>query len=132
VIDLTRQQARFGPQPVTLRGIKLALLAYYADAKLNRCVERERPVCGERQACFANPAQDEARFRELYGRLYTRTPGQFAEGGEGKLDSANLMSYHSRINGALGPLSLAVASRRQWGGTTYGLNLDKTRIEIIS
>jgi len=131
VIDLPRRQARFGTQPIALRGIRLALLAWYADTKVTYCVERERPVCGDCQACFQNPADDDARFQQLYRQVYTRTQAQFDESGEGKLDPANLMAYHSKINKTLRPLSIKIDAQRQWGGTRYGVSLDKNLIEFI-
>jgi len=131
VIDLPQRVARFGSRTIALRGVRLALLAYYADAKINRCVEPNLPVCGDCQKCFSNPASDEAGFQSFYQRLYTRTKEQRAESHEGKLDPDILMSYHSKINKALGPLSIKIDSNRQWGGTKYGLNLDKNLIEII-
>lgn len=131
VIDLPRGQARFGSQTIALRGVRLALLAYYADTKVNHCVEPDRPVCGDCQACFNNPAVDEAGFQSFYQRLYTGKPEQLKEGHEGKLDSDILMSNHSKINKTLRPLSIKIDSQRQWGGTKYGLNLDKNLIEVI-
>jgi len=132
VVDLSRKQARFGARPISLRGVQLALLAYYADAKANRCVEPERAVCGECQSCFANPAADEARFQHLYQQCYIGSKEQMKEGHEGKLDPSLLMSYHSKINNnALRPFSFKIDSQRHWGGTTYGLNLDKNLIEVI-
>ncbi len=131
VIDLPQQRARFGSQMIALRGVRLALLAYYADAKVSRCVEPDRPVCGDCQACFSNPVGDVAQFQSFYQRLYTGTREQLIEGQEGKLDTGLLMSYHSKINKTLRALSIKIDSQRQWGGTTYGLNLDKNLIEVI-
>ncbi len=131
VIDLLQQRARFGSQTIALRGVRLALLAYYADAKASRCVEPDRPVCGDCQACFCNPANDEAQFQHFYQQLYTGTRAQLEEGREGKLDADILMSNHSKINKTLRALSIKIDSQRQWGGTTYGLNLDKNLIEVI-
>ncbi len=124
-------QVRFGSKPIALRGLKLALLTYYADNKINFCVERDRPVCGECQACFDNPAADEHRFLEFYRQFYGGSTEQLEEAGEGRLDADILMSYHSKINKTLQPLSIKIDSRRQWGGTKYGLSLDKNLIEII-
>lgn len=131
IIDMRRKRAHFGSQSVSLRGIQLALLAFYADAKVSQCVEPHRAVCGECQSCFANPAVNEAPFQALYQLLYTRTKEQLKEGGEGKLDPQNLMSYHSKINRALLSFSFKIDSQRTWGGTTYGLNLDKNLIEVV-
>ncbi len=131
VIDLPRGQARFGSKAIALRGARLALLAYYADTKVTRCVEPDRPVCGDCQSCFDNPAAGDEGFQIFYHQLYTRSHEQLEEGREGKLDSDILMSYHSKINKLLGPLSIKIDSQRQWGATTYGLNLDKNLIEII-
>lgn len=131
VVDLTLRRARFGVQTIPLRGVRLALLAYYADAKSTACVKPELPVCGDCQACFRNPVYDEARFQEFYQQLYVGTPEQRAEGREGKLDADILMSNHSKINKTLQPLPLKIEAQRQWGGTTYGLNLDKNLIEIV-
>ncbi|MGH9768682.1 MAG: CRISPR-associated ring nuclease Csm6 [Blastocatellia bacterium] len=131
VIDLPQRRATFGSQTIALRGVRLALLAYYADAKVNRCVERARPVCGDCQACFNNPVADEAQFRSFYQQLYTRTREQLDEGREGKLDQDILMSNHSKINNVLRPLFIKIDSLRQWGGTKYGMNLDKNLIEVI-
>jgi len=131
LIDLPRGQAKFGSQTIALRGVKMALLAYYADAKISHCVEPDRPVCGDCQACFTNPTANEARFQSFYRQLYTGSREQLEEGHEGKLDSAILMSNHTKINKALLPVSIKIDSQRQWGGTTYGLNLDKNLIEVI-
>jgi CRISPR-associated protein (TIGR02584 family) len=131
VLDLPNQRARFGTQTIALRGVRLALLAYYADAKVTDCVEPDRPVCGDCQACWRNPVNDEAQFQAFYQQLYTGTPEQRSEGREGKLDADILMSNHSKINKTLRPLSIKIDSQRQWGGTTYGLNLDKNLIEIV-
>jgi hypothetical protein len=131
VVDLPRGQARFGSQTIALRGVRLALLAFYADTKVSHCVEPNLPVCGDCQACFNNPALDEAQFQQFYRRLYTGKPEQLEEGHEGKLDPDILMSYHSKINKTLLPLSIKIDSQRQWGGTKYGLNLDKNLIEVI-
>lgn len=131
VIEMASGQARFGARPIALRGVKLALLTYYADNKINFCVERDRPICGECQACFDNPAADEHRFSDFYKQFYSGTTEQLEEAGEGKLDADILMSYHSKINKTLQPLSIKIDSRRQWGGTKYGLSLDKNLIEII-
>ncbi len=131
VIEMATGRARFGSKPIALRGVKLALLTYYADNKINFCVERDRPICGECQACFDNPAADEHRFSDFYKQFYSGTTEQLEEAGEGKLDADILMSYHSKINKTLQPLSIKIDSRRQWGGTRYGLSLDKNLIEII-
>ncbi len=131
VIEMATGQARFGSKPIALRGVKLALLTYYADNKINFCVERDRPVCGECQACFDNPASDEPRFLEFYRQFYGGSTEQLEEAGEGRLDADILMSYHSKINKTLQPLSIKIDSRRQWGGTKYGISLDKNLIEII-
>lgn len=131
VIEMASGQARFGARPIALRGVKLALLTYYADNKINFCVERDRPICGECQACFDNPAADEHRFSDFYKQFYGGTTEQLEEAGEGKLDADILMSYHSKINKTLQSLSIKIDSRRQWGGTKYGLSLDKNLIEII-
>ncbi|MBL8170429.1 MAG: TIGR02584 family CRISPR-associated protein [Acidobacteria bacterium] len=130
VIEMAEGQARFGTKPISLRGVKLALMAYYADNKVNFCVERERPVCAECQACFDNPAAAERRFYDFYRQFYSGTAEQLEEASEGKLDADILMSYHSKINKALQSLSIRIDSRRQWGGTRYGLSLDKNLIEI--
>ena len=131
VIDLRRRRAQFGTHTIALRGIQLALLAHYADIKLTRCAEPQRPVCADCRSCYANPAQDDAAFRALYQSFYTGTLDQLKEGAEGKLDSQILMSYHSKINKALRALSFKIESERQYGGTTYGLNLDKNLIRIL-
>lgn len=131
IVDFTTGRAMFGSQSVALRGVRMALLAYYADAKVNHCVEPNRPVCGDCQACFTNPAADEARFHNFYRSFYIRTKEQLEEGREGKLDQSILMSYHSKINQVLKPLSIKIDSHRQWGGTKYGISLDKNLIEVI-
>ena len=130
-ISLRRRRAQFGTHTIALRGIQLALLAHYADIKLTRCAEPQRPVCADCRSCYANPAQDDAAFRALYQSFYTGTLDQLKEGAEGKLDSQILMSYHSKINKALRALSFKIESERQYGGTTYGLNLDKNLIRIL-
>lgn len=129
IIDLAQNEVGFGSQTVTMRGVRLALLAYYADAKINRCVEPNLPVCGTCQKCFTNPAENEAYFQRFYRQLYTGVQPEDAR--ESKLDQDNLMSYHSRLNQALRPLALKINAQRKWGGTTYGLNLDKNLIELI-
>jgi hypothetical protein len=129
VIDLPEQRARFGSQTVALRGVRLALLAYYADAKISRCVEPDLPVCGSCRKCFTNPVEDETRFQGFYKQLYAGLQPEDAP--ESKLDPDLLMSYHTKLNLALRSLSVKVGSQRKWGQTTYGLNLDKNLIEVI-
>ncbi|HMZ22495.1 MAG TPA: CRISPR-associated ring nuclease Csm6 [Blastocatellia bacterium] len=129
VVDLPKGRVSFGTQEVILRGVKLALLAYYADAKINRCVEPALPVCGDCNKCFSDPVKDEEQFQNYYQRLYAGRDPKDAP--KRKLES-NLMSYHTKLNEALEPLSVKVVSQRVWGETTYGLSLDKNLIEPIA
>ncbi|MEP7341944.1 MAG: CRISPR-associated ring nuclease Csm6 [Acidobacteriota bacterium] len=131
VVDLPKSKVGFGVQEVVLRGVRLALLAFYADTKINHCVEPDRPVCGNCKACFTNPTSDDARFQNFYQQVYAGTPEQLREGREGKLDPSNLMMYHSKMNKDLRPLSIKIDSLREWGNTKYGLSLDKNLIEVI-
>lgn len=127
-ISLSNEQVRFGSQKIKLRGIRLALLAYYADTKINHCQEPGLPVCGDCQKCFTNPVKDAHRFQSFYQRLYAGAQPEDAP--KSKLEF-NLMSYHTKLNEALQPLLFKVISQREWGETTYGLNLDKNLIELI-
>ncbi|HEX8772076.1 MAG TPA: CRISPR-associated ring nuclease Csm6 [Pyrinomonadaceae bacterium] len=139
LIDLRRREAKFGDEPIEISGIKLALLTYYADTKVNHCTEPERPICAECCACFQRaPELDLNRFLELYKSVFTQSPTQF-EASSAKLrkgrqlDSNTVMTYNNRINEVIRRVtsSFQIASERHYGNTRYGLSLDKTLIQII-
>jgi CRISPR-associated protein (TIGR02584 family) len=133
VIDLNKRSAWFGEEQIKLTGAPLALLAYYADTKANHCVEPLLPECGECTACFQKSrAVDAPRYRELYRRVFPRSPAAFEEKANelGIRDSKNVMTYNRRINAATNDESLKVISVPQYGDTSYGLNLDKNLIRI--
>lgn len=130
VIDLARQRVRLGAQAVTVRGVRLALLAYYADLKLRQCVKPNLPVCGDCQECFTNPVNQEEHFQRFYKQLYQGVDS--ADAPESKLSPEALMSYHTKLNQTLQPLSARIVARRKWGETAYGLNLDKNLLELLS
>ncbi|MBI1766349.1 MAG: TIGR02584 family CRISPR-associated protein [Acidobacteria bacterium] len=129
VIELAGQRVRFGARAVTVRGVRLALLAYYADVKLNRCVQPNLPVCGACQECFTTPALTVENFQQFYKRLYVGVDS--ADAPASRLDTNSLLSYHTKLNQTLRPLSAKINARRKWGETTYGLNLDKNLLEIL-
>ena len=115
IIDLSGREARFGDKPIGLSGIRLALLAYYADTKANHCSEPDRPVCGDCHACFQEfididiarfmkiypsvIAQSRSGFEDKYGKTFEEQVEKLEE--EGALSYDNLQSYKSKINKAL-------------------------------
>ena len=138
IVDLPRREAVFGQQKVGLTGIKLALLAYYADAKANRCVKPEFENCGSCCACFQASYEIEIdRLLRFYERVFPQSPKQFEEKAAQyrkarHISADNLMTYHHAINKAARESQMPeVSSRKEGGKTVYGLALDKTLIEVI-
>jgi CRISPR-associated protein (TIGR02584 family) len=136
-VRLRKREAAFGDHPIDLSGIRLALLVYFADTKLNHCVEKERSDCDGCTSCFQGVYKiDMDRFLGIYKQVFTQSPSQFeTETTNLKRDgvpSDNFYTYRNTINKALADLSPALQIIREGkrGDARYGLALDKTLIEI--
>ena len=141
VIDFAQRRALYGgnPNPIPVSGKLLALLAYYADRKVNHCTEKSLPICGTCRACFQKAADiDRKCFIEIFSAVKVRTFDAFKV--ETSLSSDVLMTDHRKINQKLETLqtasqssnpALKISSDKLYGDTRYGLLLDKNRIEIF-
>ncbi|GBC81431.1 hypothetical protein HRbin10_00543 [bacterium HR10] len=138
VIDYSARQARFGDRLLPVHGVKLALLAYFAErraahpqhasgsAKLQEC-----PACFQEYSEF-----DYTHYCELCRVFASPASGATtAKQGE-RFDQDLFLSYRAKLNRALRqggfPDELQIVNitpmRR---GARYGLRLDPRRIHLV-
>lgn len=142
ILDLPHRQARFGDTSLPLRGVQLALYAYFVTRKLRHCSRPDLPTCGVCTDCYQEHEQiDRDRYVELYRRVCLHSPSAFEswrhstrEKNRDPLDASNFQSYLSRLNKELDvaqmPPQLKVLTTGSYGHKCYGVGMDKTHMEI--
>ncbi|MCX7753171.1 MAG: CRISPR-associated ring nuclease Csm6 [Blastocatellia bacterium] len=131
VIDYEARQARWGDRVLPISGVKLALLAYFAERRAahpqHAGRQQDPQMCRQCFQGFKNDF-DLSRYEELHRNfsLGTKTP---------RLDLDLFLSYLSKLNRVLEregiPRELHivnVTSARR--GARYGLRLDPSRIQL--
>jgi len=139
VIDYRLKQARWGERVLPVSGVRLALLAYFAELRAahpqHARRRKERELC---PLCFQSywsdsttPGFDVARYRELC-RIFASDSSAIAQGCDHNL----FLSYRSKLNRALErggfppDLQIVNISGVAQRGARYGLRLDPRRIRV--
>ena len=145
VVDIRSRRLLVGSIEVALQPIQIALYALYARGKAEECLHPDRETCGECDACFVSlddalSEESQVRMEEDYRVMYGSTRGQRSpESWRRSLEISNVRSYISKANGrirkALDDPRLeayfqVLPSSPQWGGTRYGIRLDRSKIHV--
>jgi len=143
IVDIAARHLRIGSVEVALPPAQMVLYARYARGKTEGCLDPERDTCEGCAACFESlqdalseeaAASMEEDYRTMYGSAWRRRSSE-----RGGLDVENARTYLSKIKrsirNALNDPRLeghfvVEPSSPQWGGTRYGIRLDRSKIYI--
>ena len=138
-IDLAGGRITYGDQECDLAPAHLALYAWFATVKKDRC-PRPNTSCRGCRECFTDVQGVLAASADIR-RLYQDIPGsrvveEMSDSGIAGLSKENFRSYRAKINsrlkkafgpGPAEPLRIAATDRP----TRYGIELDRKRMRIV-